>query len=162
MATIQFAFSGSFSEGSAFTVRLTNVDSGGNINALATYNSGGTTALVDGSGNALSPAFNFDTANDSDRVAAYSGGTGQQYVTWRNSTAATNTLTFSQYPTMGMSFDIWSDTLYARAATTWTTTISNNGGVYPLTSTKYTLVYNYSNTYPLYFIRGGTVTISSV
>jgi hypothetical protein len=159
MAIIQFAFGGSPSEGSAFTVRLTNVNSDAAANASATYSSGGTTALVDSGGNVLSPTFNFGT--ETSRVASYSGS-NMKYVTFRNDTATSNTLTYSQYPTAGLSFDIFSDALYDQIGNTWTQIISNASGIYSLNTGKYTLVYNYSNTYALYYIKGGNVTISSV
>ena len=86
------------------------------------------------------------------------------YATWRSSDAVNN-LQNGQYPTQGFSFDIWGCTpkpltgtsgdLFGKFDLTW----NNINGTYLLDQNKWSVLYDYTNQYPLAATKGGEVYI---
>lgn len=81
---------------------------------------------------------------------------GRTYVTWRS-------VAFpgQQFPSVGYSFDIWSEGLYTaiNSGATWSNLIST--GTYNLSNNKWTVVYNYDPPYPLFHGLNGTITFTA-
>lgn len=96
-------------------------------------------------------------------VNGYSGSS-VQYVTWRSTSPA------GQHPTSGWSMDIWNQTFYENIITynnnngmSWSQMLTGNGSggdTYPLNSNKWSLLYNYDNTYSPAYTMGGTLRVS--
>lgn len=111
--------------------------------------------ILDGNNN----PFSVDTGDNS--INGYN-----DYVTWRSSSPD------GQHPTYGWSLDIWNQTFANNIITynsdvgmTWNEILTGNGSggnTYPLSSTKYSLMYNYDNSYPPFFSKGGLLTVTSV
>jgi hypothetical protein len=86
------------------------------------------------------------------------------YATWRSSDAVNN-LQNGQYPTQGFSFDIWKCTPKSEAGTSgelfdkFDSTWNNIGGTYLLDQNKWSVLYDYTNQYPLAATKGGEVYI---
>lgn len=106
-----------------------------------------------------STAQNFTPA----QFAGY-GGSGTEYVTWRSvdiSGQAGGAPNYANvYPTTGISLDIWSADLYTAIVTNSTTWDNLNGQTYNLSSTKNTLLYDYSNLRVIYYGIGGTISFN--
>jgi hypothetical protein len=79
---------------------------------------------------------------------------GSLYVTWRNVSIG------GQYPTTGLSFDVWSSSLCNAIDGNATWANLKTTGTYNLNSNKNTLVYNYDSTYAPFYGSGGTITFS--
>jgi hypothetical protein len=80
---------------------------------------------------------------------------GNEYITWSTYNGS------SQYPDSGYSFDVWSTSLYSAvdSGITWSTL--QVSGAYPLNSNKWTLIYDYDQTYsPNLYGVGGTITFT--
>lgn len=100
-------------------------------------------------------------------------GSGVSYITWRNVTAANSTgtnlntpLIFGQYPLTGYSFDIYQvetppgNILFNDATSGFSQFLTPKS--YTLHPNKFSLIYNYDQSYPVVFSKGGTLTITSV
>jgi hypothetical protein len=86
-------------------------------------------------------------------------GSGVQYVTWRS----TNPV--GQHPSSGLSMDIWNQKFYQNIMNnnmTWNDMVTNgnNGANYNLNTGKFSLIYNYDNTYAPIYSKGGTLTVA--
>jgi hypothetical protein len=141
------------SEGIAWTVTIsgTGVLTSSAVNSDSSYNS----ATVSVTAPSLGSVFTMPTSTDSNSFQTYGG----QYATWRSSSAVTG-LSYSQYPTQGLSLDIWGG-----SSNLITNIDSNNdwstiAGTYSLSTTKWSLIYNYSELYAPIYSKGGTLTIS--
>jgi hypothetical protein len=86
-------------------------------------------------------------------VQTYGGVGSNEYVTWRN----TNT---GQFPSSGISFDIWAASLASLVdlGDPWTTVLST--GTFSLETLKYTVFYNYNSPDAIWYGRGGSITFS--
>lgn len=121
------------------------------VNLDSSYNS----ASVSITTPSLGEVFTMPTSTNSNSFQTYSG----QYATWRSSLAVSG-LSYSQYPTQGLSLDIWG------GSSDLITKINNDNdwstisGQYTLDSNKWSLIYDYSNLYALFYTKGGTLTIS--
>ena len=92
------------------------------------------------------------------------GGSGVEYVTWRSTSPE------GQHPTSGYSMDIWNQQFYENIMTydsdngmTWDQMLIGNGSggaTYPLSSTKYSLIYDYNSLTALVYSKGGTLTVA--
>jgi len=144
------------------TVAVSNtVLSGANIRAFNSY---------PGDSAAVSTTALFTLANGSLRNYSGTGAGGPNYFTVSES----NVLSNAQYPTTGYSLDIWSDALTTAIAgvpadgippATWFSLTnfqvsSGENGVFALSDTKTSLIYNYSRRYAPYWVKGGTITFS--
>lgn len=100
-------------------------------------------------------------------------GSGVSYITWRTADAAQNTgtnldtpLIFGQYPLVGYSFDIYQvetptgNILVNDATSSFSQFLTPKS--YTLHPNKFSLIYNYDQSYPVVFSKGGTLTITSV
>lgn len=150
MATATLALT-SPSEGNAWTVTITGsgIQGGNAVNLDSNYASATVACTVPSL-----PSL-FTMSNNAESFSLYDG----KYVTWR-STAALTGLSFSQYPTQGLSLDIWSDALYDAITTSTPNTWSQIAGSYNLRTDKYSLIYDYTNRYAPIYSKGGTLTIS--
>jgi hypothetical protein len=83
----------------------------------------------------------------------YGGGANGSYFTIRQTTVFAPQV----YPTSGYSIDIWSENLTNAIAggATWQNLI--DGGLYNLSTTKFSLVYDYSGLNAPYWSKGGTI-----
>lgn len=91
-------------------------------------------------------------------------GSGVQYVTWRSTNPA------QQHPTSGWSMDIWNQTFYQNIITynsnvgmSWSEMLTGNGSggaTYPLSTNKWSLIYNYDSSYSPAYTKGGTLRVS--
>lgn len=88
------------------------------------------------------------------QVVAYGSPSNDSYVTWRNVSIA------GQYPTTGLSFDVWSLSLYNAITGNATWANLKSTGTYNLNSNKNTLVYNYNTPYAPFYGSGGTITFT--
>ena len=87
------------------------------------------------------------------------------YVTWRTQDIQT------QYPNIGRSIDIWSESLYADISNAystinWQTIITNSAGLnggsgYSLNGGKFTLSYDYDGPYAFTYSKGGYISFTS-
>jgi hypothetical protein len=135
------------------TVAVSNtVLSGTNIRAFNSYP--GDSAAV-----STTALFNFASL----RNYSGTGAGGPNYFTVSES----NVLSNAQYPTTGYSLDIWSDALTTAIAggSTWFSLTnfqvsSQANGVFALSDTKTSLIYDYSRRYAPYWVKGGTITFS--
>jgi hypothetical protein len=91
------------------------------------------------------------------------GAGGPNYFTVSQS----NVLSNAQYPTTGYSLDIWSDALTTAIArgSTWLSLTnfqvsSGANGLFALSDTKTSLIYDYSRRYAPYWVKEGTITFS--
>lgn len=106
-----------------------------------------------------STAQNFTPA----QFAGY-GGSGTEYVTWRSVdisgqvSGPPNYL--NVYPTTGYSLDIWSGSFYTAVVTNSSTWDNLNGQTYNLSTTKNTLLYDYTNLRVIYYGVGGTISFT--
>jgi hypothetical protein len=100
-------------------------------------------------------------------------GSGVGYISWRTADAAQNTgtnldtpLIFGQYPLTGYSFDIYQvetpvgNSLNDHATSGFDQFTTPKS--YTLHPNKFSLIYNYDQSYPVVFSKGGTLTITSV
>lgn len=87
-------------------------------------------------------------------IQLYDDGIGNgQYVTWRNTNPG-------QFPSTGVSFDVWSPTLASTIGgnSTWDNIVST--GSFSLESLKWTVFYNYDVPDATWYGKGGTITFS--
>jgi hypothetical protein len=150
MATVTFAIS-SPSEGTAWSFSLNNITNTNNlISNQSQY------ASVTGNYNGQS----FTMVNNSESCKFYS----PHYATWRFNDAVSN-LQNGQYPTQGFSFDIWGGSprpgtagnLLGKFNSNWGSGVE---GSYDLDTNKWSMIYDYTNQYPLALSRGGILTIT--
>jgi hypothetical protein len=131
-------------EGSAWEVQFT-ADDATAINTITGFSISATTP-------SLPSLFTVSSVNGYD-------GSGVQYVTWRSTSPA------GQHPSSGLSMDIWNQKFYENIMDfnrTWTDMLTNgdSGATYNLNSAKYSLIYNYDNTYSPLYSKGGTLTVA--
>jgi hypothetical protein len=140
-------------------VSITALDGTTNIRAFNSYP--GDSAAV-----STTPLFTFGSL----RNYSGTGAGGPNYFTVSQS----NVLSNAQYPTTGYSLDIWSDALTTAIAgvpangippATWFSLTnfqvsSQANGVFALSDTKTSLIYDYSRRYAPYWVKEGTITFS--
>lgn len=106
-----------------------------------------------------SPDLNFTPA----QFAAL-GPVGEEYVTWRSvdiSGQPSSPPNYANiYPTTGISLDVWSPDLYTAIVTNSNTWDNLNGQTFNLSTTKNTLLYDYSNIRVVYYGSGGTISFA--
>ena len=150
MATATFAITDPL-EGMGWTFALNGIVSNSQIGSSEQYGS------VTGSygGNQI-----FTMTDNVNSCKFYS----PHYATWRSSGALTG-LNYDQYPTQGFSFDVWGGS--PRPGTTGNLLDKFNynwgsgvAGSYDLDANKWSMIYDYTNQYPLAFSRGGILTIT--
>jgi len=143
MATVTFTASDVI-EGFIWSMEFTSVTESTAVNNSAQYN--GSIGI-----NLLSPnvpsVFNVSSFN------TY-GGSGVEYSTWRSESPSGG----GQYPSSGQSVDIWSQSLYNEIVSnnTW----NNIAGTHALSSTKWSLVYDYNNPHAKFYSKGGTLNVT--
>lgn len=87
-------------------------------------------------------------------IQLYDDGIGNgQYTTWRDTNPG-------QFPSSGVSFDVWSPTLSSAISggDTWANLITT--GTFSLESLKWTVFYNYDAPDATWYGKGGTITFS--
>lgn len=84
------------------------------------------------------------------------GSYGGPYISWRD-----RTLSSEQFPTVGKSLDIWSDTLCSAVNSGATYQNLVTTGTYALNPDKWTVFYNYNVPYGSHYGKGGTITFTT-
>ncbi len=154
MATATLALSGSPNEGSTWTVTIENITGTDQVKDTTKYGGG---VNVNVTSPSLGQIFTIDTTSGGNQVNGYSGS-GVKYVTFRSTNPVGQ-----QHPTSEFSLDLWNDSLYDKIITnsaTWNTIATGGSNTYSLSTTKYSLIYNYDQSYAPIYSKGGTLTIT--
>jgi hypothetical protein len=177
MATVTFTFGGT-GIGPLFNVVMThngalgttppgslNTVDGTTITQVLTRDPNNSNAIIGPAGGWI-PVFNSGTAfvgTKNGITSPITGNTLCEYLSWKSENS-------NSHPGSGYSFDIWYDQGNALAQNILSG-ISNNSptatwaqlrdaGALPISNDYWTVVYDYNNTYPIGWRKGGTVTVT--
>lgn len=168
MATITLSVS-SPTEGSAWSVNF-DVSSAAAIRDIPTsptypsftvnYSGGNFTVPTTGSGSIrnVMNGFSSHSTTNGGIPTTLADANSDSYVTWRS-----NTATPGQFPSSGISLDIWSVGFYNDimfSGKTWA--LIGHNTTYALNPRKWSLIYDYSSRTAFVWSKGGTLTVSVV